>query len=233
MTIPMTMHKKRWIIVVLVIIVLILTIVYSVLPVTFRPSVSRKLTPRVISINGIPTGSFYYYGGSYPANLTIVVEVTWNDWKPVRGAGVTIYGSAGGTDTNTTDLNGLAVLHLPYLPKNKPRHLMGVGSAEDIIRGIKMGIDIFDSAFPTRNARHGTIFTDKGRINLGRAKVKGDVIQEGCECYTCRNFSLDYLNHLFKEKDPLGPRLATIHNLFFTNKIVEEAREKIKEKYLV
>jgi len=122
---------------------------------------------------------------------------------------------------------------LPYLPKNKPRHLMGVGSAEDIIRGIKMGIDIFDSAFPTRNARHGTIFTDKGRINLGRAKVKGDVIQEGCECYTCRNFSLDYLNHLFKEKDPLGPRLATIHNLFFTNKIVEEAREKIKEKYLV
>ncbi|RLF60784.1 MAG: hypothetical protein DRN16_04370 [Thermoplasmata archaeon] len=112
----MTMHKKRWIIVVLVIIVLILTIVYSVLPVTFRPSVSRKLTPRVISINGIPTGSFYYYGGSYPANLTIVVEVTWNDWKPVRGAGVTIYGSAGGTDTNTTDLNGLAVLHLPFLP---------------------------------------------------------------------------------------------------------------------
>ncbi|RLF64411.1 MAG: tRNA guanosine(34) transglycosylase Tgt, partial [Thermoplasmata archaeon] len=59
---------------------------------------------------------------------------------------------------------------------------------------------------------------DKGRINLGRAKVKGDVIQEGCECYTCRNFSLDYLNHLFKEKDPLGPRLATIHNLFLPTK---------------
>jgi len=121
---------------------------------------------------------------------------------------------------------------LSHLPENKPRHLMGVGSAEDIIRGIKMGVDIFDSAFPTRNARHGTIFTDRGRINLGRAKVKGGTIQEGCECYTCRNFSLDYLNHLFKEKDPLGPRLATIHNLFFTNRIVEDAREKIKQEKL-
>ncbi len=121
---------------------------------------------------------------------------------------------------------------VPHLPKDKFRHLMGVGSAEDIVKGIRAGVDIFDSAFPTRNARHGTIFTDKGNINLGRAKVKGDVIHEGCKCYTCRNFSLDYLNHLFKEKDPLGARLATIHNLFFTNKIVEEAREKIRQEKL-
>ncbi|MEA2055109.1 MAG: tRNA guanosine(34) transglycosylase Tgt [Candidatus Thermoplasmatota archaeon] len=127
------------------------------------------------------------------------------------------------------DMHRMVKATIPYLPKNNFRHLMGVGSAEDIIGAIKKGVDIFDSAFPTRNARHGTVFVGKGKINLGRAKVKGDVIQEGCQCYTCRNFSLDYINHLFREKDSLGPRLATIHNLFFTNKIMEEAREKIKE----
>jgi len=118
------MHKKSWIIVVLVIIVLVLisTVVYVVLPVTFKPSASGKLTPKVISINGIHTGSFYYYGGSYPTNLTIVVEVKWNDWKPVRGAGVTIYGSVGTADTSTTDSNGLAVLHLPFSPLISGNH---------------------------------------------------------------------------------------------------------------
>jgi len=118
---------------------------------------------------------------------------------------------------------------IPHLPEEKPRHLMGVGSPEDIIKCISLGIDIFDSAFPTRNARHGTVFTEKGRINLGRAKVKGDVIQEGCECYTCKNFSLDYLNHLFKEKEMLATRLATIHNLHFINTLFAKAREAIKE----
>ncbi len=118
---------------------------------------------------------------------------------------------------------------IPRIPEEKPRHLMGVGSPEDISTCIRMGIDIFDSAFPTRNARHGTVFTEKGKINLGRAKVKGDVIQEGCKCYTCKNFSLDYLNHLFKEKEILATRLATIHNLYFINSIFEKAREAIKE----
>ena len=82
---------------------------------------------------------------------------------------------------------------LPHIPEEKPRHLMGVGSPQDIVECIRMGIDIFDSAFPTRNARHGTVFTEEGTMNLGRAKVKGDVIQKGCECYTCNNFSLSYL----------------------------------------
>lgn len=116
---------------------------------------------------------------------------------------------------------------LPWLPRDKPRHLMGVGSPDDIWRSIMAGVDIFDSAYPTRNARHGTIFTSGGRVNLGRAKTSGSIIDEACDCYTCRHVSLDYLNHLFREKDPLGPRLATIHNLTHVNRIVATARDRI------
>ncbi|MEM1514370.1 MAG: tRNA guanosine(34) transglycosylase Tgt [Candidatus Thermoplasmatota archaeon] len=115
------------------------------------------------------------------------------------------------------------------LPYEKPRHLMGVGSPEDIEICVKYGIDIFDSAFPTRNARHGTIFTSKGKISLGKKKIKGDAIDENCNCYACNNFSLDYLNYLFMENEMLAQRLATIHNLYFMNKFMENLREKIKE----
>ena len=114
------------------------------------------------------------------------------------------------------------------LPEEKPRHLMGIGSPEDIIKCVEKGIDIFDSAFPTRNARHGTIFTNRGKINLGKKKVKGDAIDEECSCYTCRNFSLDYLNYLFREKEMLGMRLATIHNLAYMNNLMRDVREKIR-----
>jgi len=114
------------------------------------------------------------------------------------------------------------------LPEEKPRHLMGVGSPEDIITAIKNGVDIFDSAFPTRNARHGSIFTSRGKINLGKKGVGGDAIDEECDCYTCRNFSLDYLKYLFKEKEPLAMRLATIHNIRYMNRLMERIREEIK-----
>lgn len=127
------------------------------------------------------------------------------------------------------DMHRMVEVTVPHLPEDKPRHLMGVGSAEDIRRAVGAGVDIFDSAFPTRNARHGTVFTLQGRINLGRATVEGREIQPGCTCYTCRHFTLDYLNHLFREKDPLGPRLATIHNVFYINQVMEAIREEIKE----
>ncbi len=117
---------------------------------------------------------------------------------------------------------------MPHLPPRKPRHLMGVGSPEDIWRAVTAGIDIFDSAYPTRNARHGTIFIPGGKVNLGRAKTAGGVIDETCDCYTCRHVTLDYLNHLFREKDPLGARLATIHNLTHVNRVVAAARELIQ-----
>jgi len=116
-----------------------------------------------------------------------------------------------------------------FLPYDKPRHLMGVGSAEEIEICVRYGIDIFDSAFPTRNARHGTIFTSKGKIGLGKKKIKGDAIDEDCNCYTCSNFSLDYLNYLFMENEMLAQRLATIHNIYFMNRFMENLREKIKE----
>ena len=117
---------------------------------------------------------------------------------------------------------------LPHLPQDKPRHLMGVGTPHDILTCIQKGIDIFDSAFPTRNARHGTLLTTKGKINLGRAHIRGTL--DECQCYTCRNFTLDYLNYLFKTKELLAMRLASIHNLYFINTLLKETREAIQEE---
>lgn len=117
---------------------------------------------------------------------------------------------------------------VPLLQKEKPRHLMGVGSPEDVIEGVKNGIDIFDSAFPTRNARHGTIYTTKGKINLKRSGLRGSIDDE-CDCYTCKNYSLEHLSYLFREKEQLALRLATIHNLRYMNRLMERIREEIKE----
>lgn len=125
------------------------------------------------------------------------------------------------------EMHRVAEASIAVLPREKPRHLMGVGSPEDICAAVRYGVDIFDSAFPMRNARHGTIFTGAGKINLGKKKVRGDAIDEGCNCYTCRNFSLDYLNHLFREREPLAMRLATIHNLSFMNRLMANIREDI------
>ena len=116
---------------------------------------------------------------------------------------------------------------IPHLPWEKPRHLMGVGSPPDILTCIHKGIDFFDSAFPTRIARHGTLLTPGGKINLGRAKLGGTT--GDCTCYTCQNYSLEYLNYLFKIKEFLGPRLASLHNLHFINTLLHDAREAIKD----
>jgi len=119
----------------------------------------------------------------------------------------------------------------PMLPSNKPRYLMGVGSPEDMLEAISMGVDIFDSVFPTRNARHNTVYTKKGKINIGKEKFSHDFrpIDEGCKCYTCRKFSLAYVNHLLREYEYLGMRLATIHNLHFLVNLMEEVREAISK----
>ncbi|MDD5312569.1 MAG: tRNA guanosine(34) transglycosylase Tgt [Dehalococcoidia bacterium] len=119
---------------------------------------------------------------------------------------------------------------VPFLPSDKPRYLMGVGSPEDIIEGISKGIDIFDSALPTRVARNGALYTHTGRINIKKSKYKDDMqsIEESCTCFTCRNFSLAYVHHLFKSEELLAYRLATIHNVFFINSLIFEIRESIK-----
>ena len=106
---------------------------------------------------------------------------------------------------------------------------MGVASPEDIIEGVSRGIDIFDSALPTRVARNGALFTMEGRKNISKAvyKMKEEAIDNSCDCYTCRNFSAAYLHHLFKCGELLAYRLATIHNLRFIVKLIQDLRVAI------
>jgi len=118
-----------------------------------------------------------------------------------------------------------------HLPKDKPRYLMGVGSPEDILEGVARGIDIFDSALPTRTARNGGLFTATGRHNIQNARYKDwdEPVDPGCDCYTCCNFSAAYLRHLFTSKELLAYRLATIHNLRFILRLMEQIRQSIIE----
>jgi queuine tRNA-ribosyltransferase len=117
----------------------------------------------------------------------------------------------------------------PYMPTNKPRYLMGVGTPEDIIEAIDRGVDMFDCVMPTRNARNGTLFTSFGKLNIKSAKYKFDEspIDSECDCYTCKNYSRAYLNHLFKAKELTYFRLASLHNLTFYLNLVKQAREAI------
>jgi queuine tRNA-ribosyltransferase len=128
------------------------------------------------------------------------------------------------------EMNDVLSCSTPLLPENKPRYLMGVGSPEDMLEAISLGIDIFDSAFPTRNARHNTVYTKKGKINLGKEHYNRNFgpIDEGCGCYACRNHSLAYINHLLREFEWLGLRLTTLHNLHFLENLMKEARNAIK-----
>jgi queuine tRNA-ribosyltransferase len=122
-------------------------------------------------------------------------------------------------------------LTAPLLPHDKPRYLMGVGSPEDMLEAVHQGVDIFDSVFPTRNARHNTVYTKNGKINIGKEGYNRDFgpIDEGCRCYTCRKFTMAYVNHLLREHEYLGMRLATLHNLFFLEDLMRNASEAIKE----
>ena len=115
------------------------------------------------------------------------------------------------------------------LPEDRPRYLMGVGSPEDLFEGVSRGIDIFDSALPTRIARNGGLFTHTGRKIIRNACFRewDAPIDEGCDCYTCLNFSAAYLHHLFKCEELLAYRLATIHNLRFIMRLMEEIRQNI------
>jgi queuine tRNA-ribosyltransferase len=120
----------------------------------------------------------------------------------------------------------------PFLPENKPRYLMGVGTPRDIIEAIDRGVDMFDCVMPTRNARNGYLFTSFGTLRIKNAKYKLDdrPIDENCNCYTCRHFSRGYLNHLFKAKELTYFRLASIHNLHYYLNLVKKAREAIINK---
>ena len=117
------------------------------------------------------------------------------------------------------------------LPTDKPRYLMGVGSPEDLVEGVARGIDMFDCALPTRVARNGSLFTPEGRVDIAKSRYaeQQGPLDETCDCYTCRNYSAGYLRHLFRAKELLGLRLASIHNLRFVLSLMERIRASILE----
>jgi queuine tRNA-ribosyltransferase len=117
----------------------------------------------------------------------------------------------------------------PELPKGKPRHLLGVGSPEDLVIGVGLGMDMFDCALPTRVARHGGLFTRYGRINIKSARYRAEhtAIEEGCDCYTCRNYSAAYVHHLARTEEQLYYRLGTIHNLRFMLRLAGQLRAAV------
>jgi len=120
---------------------------------------------------------------------------------------------------------------VPFLPKNKPRYLMGVGMPIDILLGVQRGIDMFDCVIPTRFGRAGTYFTRRGHIRIEHRDYRNDFypIDRSCDCYTCKNFTRAYLHHLHKTEEALGETLGSIHNVRFYVKMMEEVREAIRE----
>lgn len=122
---------------------------------------------------------------------------------------------------------------VPYIPPEKPRYLMGVGTPKDIVEAVFRGVDMFDCVLPTRNARNGMLFTKHGKVTIKQARYKHDQHppDETCSCYTCRNFSLAYLRHLYISREILGSILNTIHNLHFYLELMSDIRHSIREKY--
>lgn len=118
---------------------------------------------------------------------------------------------------------------VPYLPKDKPTYLMGVGTPANILEAVDRGVDFFDCVYPTRNGRHGHVYTNMGKINLFNARYELDQkpIEEGCGCPACRRYSRAYIRHLLKAKEMLGMRLCVLHNLYFYNTMMTEIREAI------
>ena len=120
---------------------------------------------------------------------------------------------------------------VPHLPQNKPTYLMGVGTPANILEGVARGIDFFDCVYPSRNGRHGHVYTNRGKLNLFNAKYELDPspIEEGCQCPACQHYSRAYIRHLLKAKEMLGMRLCVLHNLYFYNHLMEEIRDALDQ----
>ena len=143
--------------------------------------------------------------------------------------GYSIGGTSVGEDKET--MYKMIDYAVKYLPEDKPRYLMGVGALNDLLEGISRNVDMFDCVLPTRIARHGTLMTSKGRISIKKAIYKDDFspLDPNCDCYTCKNYTKAYLNHLYRCEEGFGSRLMSIHNIRFLTKFMEEARQAIKE----
>ena len=120
---------------------------------------------------------------------------------------------------------------VPYLPVEKPTYLMGVGTPQNILEAVERGVDFFDCVYPSRNGRHGHVYTNHGKLNLFNAKYELDErpIEEGCQCPACRRYSRAYIRHLLKAKEMLGMRLCVLHNLSFYNQMMQEIRDALDE----
>ena len=124
---------------------------------------------------------------------------------------------------------------VPYLPENKPTYLMGVGTPANILEAVERGVDFFDCVYPSRNGRHGHVYTNLGKLNLFNVQFELDQrpIEEGCNCPACRRYSRAYIRHLLKAKEMLGMRLCVLHNLYFYNHMMEEIRDALDENRFV
>ena len=121
---------------------------------------------------------------------------------------------------------------IPFLPDDRPRYLMGVGTPEDLVEGVERGIDMFDCVLPTRNARTGTLFTKYGKLGIRNAQYANDPnpVEDDCHCYTCRNYSRAYVRHLFMANEILAARLGTYHNLYYYINLMKEMRMAIEKE---
>ncbi len=127
------------------------------------------------------------------------------------------------------DMYRILDVTVPHLPENKPTYLMGVGTPANILEAVDRGVDFFDCVYPTRNGRHGHVYTNFGKLNLFNERFAKDMrpIEEGCQCPACRSYSRAYIRHLLKAKEMLGMRLCVLHNLYFYNTMMTEIREAI------
>ena len=143
--------------------------------------------------------------------------------------GYAIGGTSVGEDKET--MYRMVRWSIEKLPENKPRYLMGVGAVNDLLEGVSSNVDMFDCVLPTRIARHGTLLTSHGRINIRKAIYADDFtpLDDACDCYCCRNYTKAYLNHLFRTNEGFGSRLMSIHNVRFLIRLMEEMRAAIKE----
>ncbi|HCH70886.1 MAG TPA: tRNA guanosine(34) transglycosylase Tgt [Colwellia sp.] len=156
-------------------------------------------------------------------------EVSVNGLKAIDFDGYAIGGLSVGEPKE--DMIRILDHTAPLIPKNKPRYLMGVGKPEDLVEGVRRGIDMFDCVMPTRNARNGHLFVSTGVVKIRNACNKTDTgpLDSTCDCYTCKNYSRAYLHHLDKCKEILGSQLNTLHNLHFYQKIMQGLRDAIEQ----
>jgi queuine tRNA-ribosyltransferase len=156
-------------------------------------------------------------------------EVSVNGLKAIDFDGYAIGGLSVGEPKE--DMIRILDHTAPLIPKNKPRYLMGVGKPEDLVEGVRRGIDMFDCVMPTRNARNGHLFVNTGVVKIRNASNKTDTgpLDPTCDCYTCKNYSRAYLHHLDKCKEILGSQLNTLHNLHFYQKVMQGLRDAIEQ----